>query len=287
MTLTLKPRSAALVLGGMTAVVVLAHLVVMFATYLTGREPREIFIAKMFFLDSERNVPTAFSAFLLLSAAALLVLITLLERQRRARVLHWAVLAGGFVLMAIDEAWSFHESLTPPVRGMLGNEGLGVYYYAWVIPALIFVAVAAVFFLGFLWRLPARTRAAFVVAGAIFVGGSVGVELVEGRFDEVYGDRNLTSALTATVQETMEMVGVVVFIWALLGYLADQHRGVQLRFERGDARVPRGVEDPAEPAARRRTAVGGRDLAPDPALAAAGDPALATAGDPASTGRHR
>jgi len=228
--LTLHPAAVARALGLVAALLVLANLVALFATWSTGRMPQDVKLAYLFYLDGERNVPTAFAVFLLLSSAALLWLVTALERQRGAPVLHWALLALGFLAMAFDEGWSFHERLNAPVREALGNRDLGIFYYGWVAPALVLVAILGAFFLRFLWRLPARTRWQFLIAGAIYIGGAVGIELIEGRFDEVHGDQNLISGLTATVQESMELGGVIVFIWALLGYLRDTHGGVRLSF---------------------------------------------------------
>ena len=228
--LMLRPAAVARALGIVAALLVIANLIALLATWSTGRMPQDVKLAYLFYLDGERNFPTAFSVFLLSSAAAALMVTTVLERQRRAPTLHWLVLALGFLAMAFDEGWSFHERLNAPVRAALGNRDLGIFYYGWVAPALVLVAVLGALFLRFLWRLPARTRWQFLIAGAIYVGGAVGIELIEGRFDEVHGDQNLVSGLTATVQESMEMGGVIVFIWALLEYLHDTYGSVRLDF---------------------------------------------------------
>jgi len=231
--MTLNPSSVARALGTVAALLVLANTVALMATYLTGRTPHDVRFAQLFYLDGERNIPTAFSTLLLLFAALLLAVITALERKRTgSAVLPWAVLSCGFLFMAVDEAWSFHEKLTGPVRTLLGNADLGVFYYSWVIPAIGLVLVLGLFFFRFLLRLPAKTKFTFLMAAILFLGGAIGIELIEGRFDELHGDRNLTSGLTAPVQETLEMAGVIVLIWGLLVYLADQYKEVRIRFER-------------------------------------------------------
>lgn len=228
--LSLTPRAVARTLAAVAALVVAASTLALFVTHQMGSNPHDVRLAQFFYVDGERNIPTAFSTLLLLTASLLLAVITRLEQRSGQRFVgHWAVLSAGFALMAVDEAWSFHEKLNGPMRALLGHNELGVYYYAWVLPAIVLVAALTLFFLRFLLQLPARTRLAFVVAAFFFVGGAVGIELLEGRFDEVHGDRNLVSGLMATVQETGEMAGVIIFIWALLRYLGDRHGDLRLR----------------------------------------------------------
>jgi hypothetical protein len=229
--LTLTPRSVARALGIAAALLVAISTAALLATSFAGRNPHEVRLAQLVYLDGERNLPTAFSTLMLLCAALLLALIALLERRRNSDgVPYWALLSAGFVAMGVDEAWSFHERLNEPVRALLGGRQLGVYYYAWVAPAIVFVALRGLVFARFLWRLPAATRTAFLIAAAVYLGGAVGIELIEGRFDEVHGDRNLVSGLIATLQETLEMAGVIVFIHALLTYLGASHGALHIRW---------------------------------------------------------
>lgn len=107
--------------------------------------------------------------------------------------------------------------------------------FTWVIPGMVVVAVLAIYFVRFLWRLPPNTRQAFVVAGTLFVGGAIGVEILGGWYGGLHGMANLTYSLFATVEESMEIVGVIVFIHALLEYLAGHFQEVRLRL--GDAEV--------------------------------------------------
>jgi hypothetical protein len=52
---------------------------------------------------------------------------TVLKRQQTGSpVLHWAIRSFGFLFMAADEAFFFHEMLITPVRKLLGDHNLGV-----------------------------------------------------------------------------------------------------------------------------------------------------------------
>ena len=77
-------------------------------------------------------------------------------------------------------------------------------------------------------RLPDKTRLVFFMSGALYVGGAIGFELIEGCFVEQQRIDNLIYSLTysmlITVEESLEMGGVILFIWALLVYLCDNHK---------------------------------------------------------------
>ena len=191
-------------------------------TFFTGRE-HSYGIRGLFSLDNENNIPAVFSAALLLFAALLLLVIVLHERKRGARdVDKWALLSAGFLLMAIDESISMHERLVEPTRQLLGSGNLGIFYFAWVIPAFALVLVLGTFFLPFLLRLPAATRSIFILAAALYLGGAIGMELVDGRYRELHGTEMVYHLLVA-VEEGLEMTGAIVFIYGLLRYLADHH----------------------------------------------------------------
>lgn len=206
-------------LWAVAALLVLASIGGQLAKYWLGYDD-PLGLVPLFYVAKEKNIPTLYSMFLLFSAASLLALIAVDEKRRGTRdVSKWAVLAAGFLYMTVDEGLRLHEMLIAPVRALLGGTNLGVFYYAWVIPGTAVVLVLGVFFLGFLRRLPARTRVAFITAATLFVGGAIGVELFEGRYSELYGSRNLTFSMYAAVEEGLEMAGVILFIHALLQYL--------------------------------------------------------------------
>ncbi|MBX3436315.1 MAG: hypothetical protein KF861_02410 [Planctomycetaceae bacterium] len=189
-------------------------------------------LLSFFNVDRERNVPTFFSTVLLLFAAVLLTVITAIAaKQKRPYVGKWGVLAAGFLLMAFDETTGLHERLIAPVRAGLGVERFGVFYFAWVIPGMVLVGVLAIYFVRFLWHLPGPTRRAFLIAGGMYLSGAIGIELLGGRYAEQHGDDDLGYNLLVTVEEAAEMFGVLLFIRALLNWIADTQGEVRLRYE--------------------------------------------------------
>lgn len=186
--------------------------------FVTGHDTAKGFIP-LFHVATEGNVFTYFSALLLLLAALVLGWIgrsASLRGEPFAR--HWTALAVLFVLLSVDDATAVHERLIVPVRELLGVGGL--LYFAWVIPgALLVLAVAGVFF-GFFLRLPRDTRRHFALGAALFVGGAIGMELLGGLHYQSHGDQTITYSVLTTIEESMELAGVVVFLRGLFRHAA-------------------------------------------------------------------
>jgi hypothetical protein len=108
------------------------------------------------------------------------------------------------------------------------------------VPGALFALCVAAVYLPFLARLPARTRNLFFLAGFVYVSGAIGFEMVGGRQAALYGDDNLTYKLLAHVEESLEMAGLVVLLYALLDYAARHVGPVSVRVTAGaaDAVVP-------------------------------------------------
>jgi hypothetical protein len=89
-----------------------------------------------------------------------------------------------------------------------------------VIPAAIIVLVTGILFIPFLRALSPITRLRFVIAGVIYVGGALGMEIPLGAWTAHYGDDNLGYALIDFVEETMEIFGASFFLLAILDHRA-------------------------------------------------------------------
>ena len=125
---------------------------------------------------------------------------------------YWFGLALGFGFLSLDEIAGFHETL----NGMID--------YSWAIPGGIVSVLVGLLYLRFLWNLPAKIRWLFVISGAIFVGGAVGVEISTDWYAEEDLLNTLAYNLWNTVEEGMEMAGVVLFIHALLKHMGEDIR---------------------------------------------------------------
>ncbi len=219
-------------LGMMAVLLVLSSIAIQLTDQATGYSSVVIHkMVKLLNVDLELNIPTFFSTLILLFASLLLAAIAFLkDKQKASYVLHWGVLSTGFLFMAFDEAFSVHERLIEPMRAILGEENLGILYFAWVVPAFVLILALSLAYLKFGMSLPANIRCWFIVAGALYVGAAVGFELIEGIHVEIYGKENLLYIALATVEEALEMAGVIVFIRTLLVYLADISGKLEFRF---------------------------------------------------------
>jgi hypothetical protein len=212
-----------MVLAGITLFLVVAGMLGQIIKYGTEHERMLGFIPK-FNLDLENNVPTYFAVLLLLMCSCLLALIaSAKKRAGEISVVHWRVLAVLFFLLSVDEAASIHELLNVPLRDKLHMGPL--FHFSWVAFGIPFVLVLVISYLKFVLYLPRRTKILFCIAALLFLTGAVGFELIGGHHSEVYGRENMSYAVLTSIEETLEMAGLVIFIHALTDYLA-RHVGV-------------------------------------------------------------
>lgn len=184
-------------------------------------------------LDVERNIPTTFSVFLLAASSMLLAIIAsikYLEEDKFTR--YWICLSIGLAFMAIDENVSLHERLVEPTREILreslGMEKLGILHFAWVVPVMIIVCFIGLFFIKFIVELPKETRRSFLLVAAIYLIGAIGMELIGGYIAESQSQQVISYSLVTTIEESCEMLGVILFIRALLKYISDNYGGIKL-----------------------------------------------------------
>ena len=160
-------------------------------------------LVDMFSLSYETNLPTWFASSQLLVCSLAIGAVAIATRQASGRyVAHWWGLAAALLYISLDETVQLHEQMNHWF-----STG-GVLYFGWVIPASVIVALFVVSYLGFLGHLPKRTRNRFVLAGAIFVGGALGVEFGLGYWADLEGDENLVYGLIDWVEESMEICGI-------------------------------------------------------------------------------
>jgi len=119
--------------------------------------------------------------------------------------------------MSIDEIIGIHELFIIPLRRTFNLSG--IFYFSWVILGIAFILIIGIVYLRFLFNLPAKIRNNFILAASLYIGGVIGVELLDGYYAETHGQTNLTYRLMVTLEESLEIFGIIVFIKALLNFM--------------------------------------------------------------------
>ena len=209
----ISPGRTALGLATVAAGLIVAHVVAMQLFFNDGLELTntwrlEYWHVAMLDLDEEEAFGTWFSAVLLLYTGRLLLLEAAAAKAARDGTrLWWFVLACGFHFLSIDEVAGMHEYL----NSMLGEHADGA---KWTDVAIVGLGAVVLGFLPFLFRVPRRTAALFVVAGLVYAGGAVGVERWTGSDVD-----SLSYNMWTAFEEGLEMAGVILMIYAVLDHL--------------------------------------------------------------------
>ena len=130
------------------------------------------------------------------------------------------------MFLSIDEIASIHERFVNPTKETFKTSGL--LYYAWIIPYGIGLIGFIIVYSKFLFELPKDTMVLFLVSGFTFIAGAIGFEMLGGRQDELYGNRNILYSFYYTCEESLEMIGIAIFIYTLLSYMVNQFESIKI-----------------------------------------------------------
>lgn len=203
-------------------------------------------VSQLFDVDVEGNIPTFYNAFLFF-CSSILFLICGYAASGRARW-GWMLLGGVMAFLAVDEGSQFHEHFMLVTLRFLGDGDMrigqmGWLFYAWIIPYVLAAVGLSIILLPWLWHLDPSVRRGLILAGVVYVAGAAGMESIGGsvaeqllvRFDpaatypgipcEVYkvGEcflyADATYVALYTIEETLEMAGLILCIGVLLRWL--------------------------------------------------------------------
>lgn len=205
-----------------------------------GRFVRPILgeVVSLFGVGDDLSVPSWYSSIVLLFAAVLIATIAFATIRYGGRYgARWALLAAIFLFLASDEMLRLHErmsgALLQPALEALGYEPTGLLRYPWVIVYAPLTLVFVIAYLKFWLDLPARIRLLFFAAGFLFAGGAIGAEMVNALLDDLGARGGVVYAAMTHLEEFLEMIGVVVFVYALLSYIGAHPNIRELRIRVG------------------------------------------------------
>jgi len=199
-----------------TQVFVAITLCLVFAHYLSVLS--EIFLGNdivLFDLGKEGNIPTMFSVLLLLYSSLLLAFIWHVKNQTKEEDRnYWLWLSLIFLYLSVDEFSSIHETIGNALEGVFNING--PLWFPWKIPFGLGLIVFVLSYLKFLTRLPKRTRNLFIISGAM------GIETGEGFVKYAYKIPDFNYRAFEPLEESLEMIGVIIFIKAHIEYIVNE-----------------------------------------------------------------
>ena len=184
-------------------------------------------------VQRESAFPTWLSAALMVTGSGLALVLAKTEKchgspHRRA----WQIISVAFLAMSIDEVASVHETLQAPLRELLDLGGW--LYYAWILPASGLVLAVVALTARTVWSLPPSTRRSLLLAGALFVGGAIGLEAPGGVLADSGQRQAFSYAAVSTIEEALELAGLTVFVGALIRHLSRLRVRINLVPRAGD-----------------------------------------------------
>jgi len=204
----ISARRVALLFVSIVLLLTLASLAGQFAKYYLGFE-RAFGLINFLNVDNEGSIATWYSSAALLFCSILLAVIAIARMKSGAPyVFYWAALSIVFLGLSLDETISIHERVFDSLN------------HTWIIPGSVMVLISGLFFFKFLFNLPTKTRNLFIIGGVLFIAGAIGLEYAAVVYSEQgYSLRSMTYAVMSTTEEFLEMIGVVIFIYALIDYM--------------------------------------------------------------------
>ena len=185
-------------------------------------------VSQYFNFDREYNLPSLYSALALGFSSYILAIITIIKKSRKSKYArHWKALTFIFLFLAVDELCSIHELSIPLLRGAINAHGL--LYFTWVVPAFFLLIIFLLVFRKFIQSLPIKTKILFLLAGFVYVTGALGMELIGGHIADSYG-YNTLYGFASSIEEILEMLGVVIFIHGLLFYIQSKFKELHFSF---------------------------------------------------------
>jgi len=178
----------------------------------------------LFFIDGEGNLPAIFSTWLFLINAVLFLIVWKAACLAGDSQKIWLFLSSVFVFLALDESISIHERLIDPLRQAL--DATGIFYYTWIIPYGIGVVLLSIFAIPVFWRMQKRIRFWFGLSAATYLFATIGLEMISGKYLVMMNEKkDIVWIFMITLEESLEMVGLIILVYALLLLLRNKYNG--------------------------------------------------------------
>lgn len=218
-------------------VLLVANIAATYFKWVKGLETA-LGIIPLFDFDGEFNLPSLFSFGLITSNALILFLIAKHSAVSQQERNYWSLLRYVFLFLAFDELMSIHERVGLILYSKMPNAFFLSDSRFWILPMSILLLLFAVYFFRFFWNLPPQLRLRFLLAGLVYLGGAIGVETLGDIYMWYHDKPDFYYGLLSSLEELMEMVGMILFLHALLQHLQrlSQTQNFSLNFLVGDSK---------------------------------------------------
>ena len=177
-------------------------------------------------LDVEKNIPSFYSAFAIFLCSLLFFCISSLEKKQVRTRCYWLGLATVFLFLSLDEAFVLHEGLGDLTEEYIKTTGIfqvtGLLYFPSMIPYGILTTFLGLLYFRFILHLPRKTTVLLILSAIVFLTGAVAFDMLGGREAEVNGFYSVTYTVLYTIEEFLEMSGIVLLMYTLLDYIEKQ-----------------------------------------------------------------
>ena len=222
----LRPVSIIKILISIAIFLVLANIFFGILKYITDERFFDV-LFRLFQLNDVNSIPTFFSGCLFLGNAVLLILIWKLMWRNGKHHLIWILLAGLFLFLAFDELFKIHGLLIGPIRRTLRTFGLPRYIIG-IFFVLGLLTLSYLFFPA--WRrLNKKVKLWIALSAATFLSGAIVIDIIGSIYFRMLGWRkNLLYRVLDTFEESLELAGLIMFIYALQLLLQKEFNGVSI-----------------------------------------------------------
>lgn len=257
LSLNLNPRKIAIVLGLIAVLLALQSIYaehVLFHILGKDSDTPPARLLTLFSISAQESVPTWYSVILFFLAASLLAWIALTGHARNEpHGLYWTGLALVFLYISMDKGTTIHEAVSDLLRSVF--KASGIFQFGCLLLGILLLIVVGILYVRFWWKLPGRARILFALAAAVYVGGAAGIEGLSTRQYYLDDGKSFRYLVISSVEETFEMLGAVILIYALLEYVRQCEQGLTLQAQ---TRLPVEFSDVQLrwPLSLRRTAIG-------------------------------
>ena len=219
MDITVNSSKLIKLLALIAIILITTHITILGFQFYTGI-PIKAELSRMFSLDLEANFPTIFSSLILFFSAFLFYLLSKISHTKdNGDRSFWLGLSFIFTFLALDESSKIHEFIGYVTDVFV--HGTGYLNFPWVLPYAILVLILGLIYIRFFWKMERKVFWSFVVAAVMYVSGAIGFELLGANEASIHSPDTVLYSIYSTIEESLEIFGVIFLIKILLHLLGD------------------------------------------------------------------